>query len=350
MGGLPVELAAFTKALDQSVNDRVAKMDMESLNKAHALLEARRPPHAPLLCSTRSCSRHPRIALQATLTLAPVPISFEQTLCQQYMRDAVKDLSLEDCPHWFHKCVYNWCIDEGKLFDERHKREVEVTPKDVLDASPALYPEHDLAAAIGPVLRQALTSEVRYQELLFPGGSFHLVFPWYNEAVLCDFNNETIVQAVKYINQKSEQFKTNVTVLEIGAGTGGTASQVLPLINGHCEKYIFTDVSEQFLRQARKKFSGDYPFVEYTLCNIDADPRLQGFALHQVDIIIATNVLHATPFIKNTLANCRKLLKSGGLIFANESLHTTAFLNITFGLTDGWWLFHEVCACTRGYA
>ena len=40
------------------------------------------------------------------------------------------------------------------------------------------------------------------------------------------------------------------------------------------------------------------------LLNIDADPRLQGLAPHQCDLVIATNVLHATLFMRTTLRNC----------------------------------------------
>ena len=55
----------------------------------------------------------------------------------------------------------------------------------------------------------------------------------------------------------------------------------------------------------------------------------------QYDLAIATNVLHATPFIVNTLRNCRLLLRPGGLLIINEVLATSAFAQITFGLTDG---------------
>ena len=104
---------------------------------------------------------------------------------------------------------------------------------------------------------------------------------------------------------------SGVVTFEVGAGTGGTASSVLPVIC--CDRYVFTDVSEVFLRQARSRFAA-FGFVEYALLNIDADPRFQGFSPHQCDFIIATNVLHATPFMRNTLLNCEQLL-SGDVPF-----------------------------------
>ena len=46
-----------------------------------------------------------------------------------------------------------------------------------------------------------------------------------------------------------------LVVLEVGAGTGSTASSVLPLLKGRCRRYIFTDVSEVFLNQAQRRFA-----------------------------------------------------------------------------------------------
>ena len=132
-------------------------------------------------------------------------------------------------------------------------------------------------------------------------------------------------------------------VLEVGAGTGGTASSILPVLVGSSERYVFTDVSEVFLRQARIRFTDYAHVVDYSLLNIDAEPQLQGFATDQYDLAIATNVLHATPFIRKTLCNCQKLLKVSGLLVVNEALATSAFTQTSFGLTDGWWLFSESC-------
>jgi len=166
------------------------------------------------------------------------------------------------------------------------------------------------------------------------------VLPVYKDAVVASFYNECVVAAVRAIVDALPKGRL-LRVLEIGAGTGGTAASVLPALRRACACYTFTDVSESFLRGARGSFAAEYPFVEYELLNIDADPRLQGFASAQYDLIITTNTLHATPFMRNTLRNCRQLLAPGGLLLINDAQRTSAFAQITFGLTDGWWLFHE---------
>ena len=164
------------------------------------------------------------------------------------------------------------------------------------------------------------------------------VLPVYKDAVVARFYNECVVAAVRAIVDELPTGRL-LRVLEIGAGTGGTAASVLPALRHACACYTFTDVSESFLRGARAAFAAEYPFVEYELLNIDADPRLQGFSSAQYDLIITTNTLHATPFMRNTLRSCRQLLSPGGLLVVNEVLETNAFAQITFGMTDGWWLF-----------
>ena len=140
------------------------------------------------------------------------------------------------------------------------------------------------------------------------------VTPIYEDTVSASFYNECCVAAVKAVVACSD---AKLTALEIGAGVGGTASFILPVIKGQCKSYYFTDVSDGFMRQARVRFA-EYGFLIYSLLNVDADPRLQGFASLQCDLIIATNVLHATPFMRNTLRNCSELFRAGGILVVNE--------------------------------
>ena len=66
------------------------------------------------------------------------------------------------------------------------------------------------------------------------------------------------------------------------------------------------------------------------------------------DILFATNVLHATRNMAKTLQQCKALLHKGGLLIANELSAKTDFLTLTFGLTDGWWLFDDAELRTPG--
>ena len=67
----------------------------------------------------------------------------------------------------------------------------------------------------------------------------------------------------------------------------------------------------------------------------------QGYGLGRYDILFATNVLHATSNMSKTIGQCKTLLRKGGLIIANELSVKTSFLSLTFGLTEGWWLYDD---------
>jgi len=66
--------------------------------------------------------------------------------------------------------------------------------------------------------------------------------------------------------------------------------------------------------------------------------------------VFATNVLRATRDMAATLANCKALLRPGGLLLANELTAKTAFLTLTFGLTEGWWLYDDATLRIPGKA
>ena len=67
-------------------------------------------------------------------------------------------------------------------------------------------------------------------------------------------------------------------ILEIGAGTGGTTSYVLPALDGSPVEYTFTDVSPLFASRARQKSpTPDVRPIHVTL-DIGRDPEAQGFA------------------------------------------------------------------------
>ena len=255
-------------------------------------------------------------------------------LCQQYIQKAVNMLHTSNVLVWHHKLLLAWCARLPSL-----PSNFAIGEADHRTVHGYIWAELQLAKQCGPSFADALSGTVAHQELLFPGGSMNAVLPVYEHAPSNAFYNDCVVGAVKAALELLSTYG-HIIVVEVGAGSGGTASSVLPIFEHMCQRYVFTDVSEVFLRQARARFV-DFDFVDYTLLNIDADIGFQGFAPHQHDLLISTNCLHATPFMCNTLRNCEKLLCAGGLLIANEGLYTAAFPQITFGMTDGWWLFSE---------
>ena len=201
-------------------------------------------------------------------------LSLLDRLCRQFVREALKGLDPTTVVKWHHKLLLQWCAGA------RDGWEGQVDGAAVERAHAGVAPEVALASRCGPHLRAALQGTTAYQELLFPGGSMDAVLPVYQDAVVANFYNGVVLAAVEAVVAGQEDGR-QLCVLEVGAGTGGTAAMVLPALQNACAQYLFTDVSEVFLLQAQQRFAEYAGFMRYELLNIDADPRLQGFALAQ---------------------------------------------------------------------
>ncbi len=83
------------------------------------------------------------------------------------------------------------------------------------------------------------------------------------------------------------------------------------------------------------------PFLQFQQLDIEKPLADQGLMPGGHDILIASNVLHATRSLERTLQNVKFLLRQGGMLVLNEILEPQDFLTITFGLLDGWWLAQD---------
>jgi SAM-dependent methyltransferase len=131
-----------------------------------------------------------------------------------------------------------------------------------------------------------------------------------------------------------------VNILEVGAGTGGTTTAVLPALPAGRTAYWFTDVSDFFLTRARRKFAA-FPFVRYGLLDFEKDPQEQGFPARGFDVVFGANTLHATADLRRALNGVRSLLAPGGLLVLLEATHEQSWFDITTGLIEGWQKFTD---------
>ncbi|KAB8301505.1 hypothetical protein EYC80_003356 [Monilinia laxa] len=116
--------------------------------------------------------------------------------------------------------------------------------------------------------------------------------------------------------------KPDLKILEIGAGTRASTSLILDsLVSPSGERafhsYTYTNISAGFFVQAKERFK-NVPRMKYSTLDVSKDPAKQGFELGVCDLVIATNVLHATPYIGETLVNVRKLLQPEGRLMLQE--------------------------------
>jgi acyl transferase domain-containing protein/acyl carrier protein len=203
---------------------------------------------------------------------------------------------------------------------------------------PAYTVELILLGRCGQNLANVLTGEIDPLELIFPEGST-ITEQFYQNDPSFLIPNMLARNILHKILERLPEGRP-LRILEIGAGTGSLTSYLLPILPANQTEYIFTDISAVFGMRAADKFS-QYPFVDYQTLDIENDPLQQGFEAHAFDIILASNVLHATADLRHTLANVKRLLASSGLLLLTEATAPPRSLELIFGLLKGWWLFSD---------
>ena len=214
------------------------------------------------------------------------------------------------------------------------------TTESVLDNYPLAETELTLLSRCGSQLSNVLQGALDPVQLVFPAADLSMVTRLYQDSPSAKVFNTLVQQAVSAAIFQFSQNRS-VQLLEIGAGTGGTTSYILPHLLSNQVEYTFTDISTLFTTKAQERFS-EYPFVRYQILDIELDPTDQGFEPQKYDIIIAANVLHATSSISQTLQHIRKLLVPGGLLVLVELTDPQRWLDLTFGLLKGWWRFRDL--------
>lgn len=204
---------------------------------------------------------------------------------------------------------------------------------------PGHYPEIMLLGRCGRDLAAILLGETDPLHLLFSEGSMALAEFLYQDSLSFRLANEAAGNAVSAALENLPEGRV-ARILEIGAGTGGTTAFVLPRLRPDRTEYIFSDLSTLFLSKAEQKFF-HCPFVRYQLLDIEKVPEEQGFEPHSFDIVIASNSLHATRNLRETLANVRRLLAGGGMLLLLETDRAPRWVDLVFGPTKGWWRFED---------
>ncbi|WP_413160471.1 SDR family NAD(P)-dependent oxidoreductase [Capilliphycus salinus ALCB114379] len=208
-----------------------------------------------------------------------------------------------------------------------------------LGLDPEIEAELSLLTACGSHLAEVLQGKLDPIQLLFPSGDVSFLTQLYQNSPGAKVMNTLVEKVIQKALENQPQTQ-KLKILEIGAGTGGTTAYLLPHLKAENIEYIFTDVSPLFTTKAEQKFK-DCSCVRYQLLDVDKDPNLQGYQSESHQIIIAANVLHATADLRQTLAHVKQLLAPGGMLVLLEGTQPLSWLDIIFGLTEGWWKFSD---------
>jgi acyl transferase domain-containing protein/SAM-dependent methyltransferase/NAD(P)-dependent dehydrogenase (short-subunit alcohol dehydrogenase family) len=217
------------------------------------------------------------------------------------------------------------------------RADVDVDLERAVAAFPRLETELRMLDRCGRSLAGVLRGEIDPLQLIFPDGASDDAEQIYRTSPYSRVMGESVAEAVRRF---VEAASAPVRLIEIGGGTGGTTTHVLPVIDRDRCAYTFTDVSSYFVQRAARTFAS----IDARVLDIERDPIEQGLERHGYDIVIAANVIHATADLAETLAHIRSLLRPGGLLLLVENTGRLAWGDLTFGLTEGWWRFrdHEV--------
>ncbi|RDW68927.1 Polyketide synthase [Aspergillus mulundensis] len=133
----------------------------------------------------------------------------------------------------------------------------------------------------------------------------------------------------------------HLSILEIGAGTGGATKRILRHLGDNFLRYTFTDVSSGFFEKGAEVFAQYKDRMVFKTLDCGQDPVAQGYAEGGYDVVVASLVIHATPDLEVTMRNIRKLVKPGGFLVVadgsnNGQPHGTG--GFIFGPLPGWWL------------
>lgn len=324
---------AAARAFQQQVSERNVDLGSQSLPRIEQLgrqllISAFQRMGLDLQVATRYRSSE----LRERLGIVPSHHSFfHAALCELQQAGVIK-LDGESVE------VYQWPEAQGL------RAEIVITAQRLVQDYPDAAASVNLLCHCSEHYPQVLTGEQSAVDVLFPRGTTDQVDTVYAHNRRADYFNELIGKGIAAaVNAKLKDGQNIVRILEVGAGTGGTACQVLPCLQSFEDQveYVYTDISLKLVQQGEHRFQQDFPFTTYQVLDIEQAPKNHGFDVGDYDIVIATNVLHATSNIRHTLEYGKSLLKAKGLIVINELTRATTFATLTFGLTDGWWLFAD---------
>jgi acyl transferase domain-containing protein/thioester reductase-like protein/SAM-dependent methyltransferase/acyl carrier protein len=262
------------------------------------------------------------------------------------------------------QCVYEFLENDARLIDvdvasgqltRTHIAAPRKTSHAVLQELLAAHPEfavpNRLAYYAGKQLAGVLSGKTDGIRVLFgsPEGR-ELTAAMYCEHTFNRMNYMQMRDAVEGLAERihrrggggtaAETFK----VLEMGAGTGGTTLVMAPFLASLEARgimrveYTFTDLSPSMVANARRRFGKLYPFMRFAVHDIEKPPAEELRGQH---LVLASNAIHATHSLVVSASNVRQALRPDGFLMMLEMTEVVPFIDLVFGLLEGWWLFDD---------
>ncbi len=128
-------------------------------------------------------------------------------------------------------------------------------------------------------------------------------------------------------------------IAEVGAGTGGITAHLLPRLRSADDRYFITDVSAGFFENLRSLLAEYDAVTQFAVWDVGAPaPAELGPPL---DLIVASNVLHAAPNLRAALGHVRDALADQGFFLLHEVTHGYAGMLGVWGFLEQVWRFDD---------
>ncbi|MCJ1402385.1 hypothetical protein MMC11_005605 [Xylographa trunciseda] len=253
-------------------------------------------------------------------------------------------------------CVYEFLEQVARLIDQdaitghfvrthvaAPLKSSQVILQELLDAQPGFSVPNRMTYFAGQSLSDVLSGKTDGIRVIFgtPEGR-QLV-----QAMYCEhtFNCMNYLQMRDVISRLADRVKDSqpgetLKILEMGAGTGGTTLVIAPFLASleMPVEYTFTDLSPSMVANARRTFGKQYPFMRFAVHDIETPPVDELKGQH---IVLASNAVHATRNLVTSARNIRQTLRPDGFVMILEMTEVVPFVDLVFGLLEGWWLFDD---------
>ena len=224
----------------------------------------------------------------------------------------------------------------------RTGKHISTTPSaTLLEQIVPLFPEYagenKLMAVTGSKLADCVVGKANAVPILFGNQrSQELLNDYYSESPQLSVATDMLVDIMQRILSGGN--RGVVRILETGGGFGGTTERFARLLDGLDRRiqYTFTDMSPKLVRAASTRFSRYGSWMDFRTLDLEKEPptALQG----KYDIVLGTNVVHATSDVAKSCGRIRSLLRAGGFMILSEVTRIIDWYDLVFGLLEGWWL------------
>ncbi|KAK3681621.1 hypothetical protein B0T22DRAFT_299376 [Podospora appendiculata] len=258
------------------------------------------------------------------------------------------------------QCVYEFLEHDARLIDidvssgqltRTHitapRKTSQAILQDLLAAHPEFAVPNRLAYYAGKQLAGVLSGTTDGIRVLFgsPEGR-ELTAAMYSEHLFNRMNYMQMRDVVAGLAERIQHTQPGETfkVLEMGAGTGGTTLIMAPFLASLEARgllrveYTFTDLSPSMVANARRRFGKRYPFMRFAVHDIEKAPADELRGQH---LVLASNAIHATHNLLVSASNVHQALRPDGFLMILEMTEVVPFIDLVFGLLEGWWLFDD---------